>query len=115
MKTSTDSTCKVSTSAEKMAGIPKNKERLGAGLPSKEKSEENERVDLMREEEKHEAKEVASSSGQNGPFVRNYRGKNSGGANAAGIGGNGAYRMSMTIRPQTVANLASKFDTIVKD
>ena len=105
----------VSTSAEKMAGIPKNKERLGTDLPSKEKSEENERADLMREEEEHEAKEVASSSGQNGPFVRNYRGKNSGGANAAGIGGNGAYRMSMTIRPQTVANLASKFDTIVKD
>ena len=107
----------VSTSAEKMAGIPKNKERLGADLPSKEKSEENERADLMREEEEHEAKEVASSgaAGQSGPFVRNYRGKNSGGANAAGVGGNGAYRMSMTIRPQTVANLASKFDTIVKD
>ena len=107
----------VSTSAEKMAGIPKNKERLGAGSPSKEKSEENERADLMREEEEHEAKEVASSgaAGQSGPFVRNYRGKNSGGANAAGVGGNGAYRMSMTIRPQTVANLASKFDTIVKD
>ena len=100
-----------------MAGIPKNKERLGADLPSKEKSEENERADLMREEEEHEAKEVASSgaAGQSGPFVRNYRGKNSGGANAAGVGGNGAYRMSMTIRPQTVANLASKFDTIVKD
>ena len=100
-----------------MAGIPKNKERLGAGSPSKEKSEENEKSDLLRREEKHEAKEVASTSGggQNGPFVRNYRGKNSGGVNAAGVGGNGAYRMSMTIRPQTVANLASKFDTIVKD
>ena len=100
----------VSTSAEKMAAIPKNKE--GAGLmPSKEKSEGN----LLREqEEKQKAKEVGSS-GQSSPFVRNYRGKNSGAANAAGVGVNGAYRMSMTIRPQTVANLASKFDKIVKD
>ena len=91
----------VSTSVEKMSGIPKNKERLGEGSHSKEKSEE--RPNLSREEEKQGAKEVSSS-----PFVRNYRGKNSAGAN-------GAYRMSMTIRPQTVANLASKFDTIVKD
>ena len=90
-----------------MSGIPKNKERLGEGSHSKEKSEE--RPNLSREEEKQGAKEVSSS-----PFVRNYRGKNSaGGGN--GVGGNGAYRMSMTIRPQTVANLASKFDTIVKD
>ena len=94
-----------------MAAIPKNKEGLGAGsTPFKEKSEGN----LLREqEEKQKAKEIASS-GQSSPFVRNYRGKNSaGGGN--GAGGNGAYRMSMTIRPQTVANLASKFDTIVKD
>ena len=42
------------------------------------------------------------------PFVRNYRGKTGGGANAG-------YRMSMTIQPKTVANLASKFDTIVKE
>ena len=42
------------------------------------------------------------------PFVRNYRGKTSGGAN-------GGYRMSMTLQPKTVANLASKFDTIVKE
>ena len=94
-----------------MAAIPKNKEGLGAGsTTSKEKSEGN----LLREqEEKQKAKEVGSS-GQSSPFVRNYRGKNSaGGGN--GVGGNGAYRMSMTIRPQTVANLASKFDTIVKD
>ena len=95
-----------------MAGIPKKKEGSGEGCPSKENSEENQRPDLMRGEEKHEAKEV-SSSGQSSPFVRNYRGKNSGGANPVGV--NGAYRMSMTIRPQTVANLASKFDTIVKD
>ena len=84
-----------------MSGIPKNKERLVEASHSKEKSEE--RPNLSREEEKQGAKEVSSS-----PFVRNYRGKNSAGAN-------GAYRMSMTIRPQTVANLASKFDTIVKD
>ena len=96
----------VSTSVEKMSGIPKNKERLGEGSHSKEKSEE--RPNLSREEEKQGAKEVSSSGGQTSPFVRNYRGKNSAGAN-------GAYRMSMTIRPQTVANLASKFDTIVKD
>ena len=89
-----------------MSGIPKNKERLGDGSHSKEKSEE--RPNLSREEEKQGAKEVSSSGGQSSPFVRNYRGKNSAGAN-------GAYRMSMTIRPQTVANLASKFDTIVKD
>ena len=89
-----------------MSGIPKNKERLGEGSHSKEKSEE--RPNLSREEEKQGAKEVSSSGGQTSPFVRNYRGKNSAGAN-------GAYRMSMTIRPQTVANLASKFDTIVKD
>lgn len=42
-------------------------------------------------------------------FVRGYRGHNS------MIVPNNSYRKSMTIRPQTVANLANKFDTIVKD
>ena len=43
-------------------------------------------------------------------FVRGYKGKN-----GKVVEPNGGYRMSMTIRPQTVANLASKFDTIMKD
>ena len=43
-------------------------------------------------------------------FVRGYKGKN-----GKVVEPNGGYRMSMTIRPQTVANLASKFDTIIKD
>jgi hypothetical protein len=43
------------------------------------------------------------------PFVRSYRG------GKGSTGGSGGYRMSMTIQPQTVANLASKFDTIVKE
>lgn len=58
-------------------------------------------------EEKLQEKRPSDTS--KGPFVRNYRGKNSSGSSGGG------YRMSMTIRPQTVANLASKFDTIVKD
>ena len=57
--------------------------------------------------EKTETEDVSKSS-QNGPFVRSYRGK-------GGSAVSGGYRMSMTIRPQTVANLASKFDTIVKE
>jgi len=43
-------------------------------------------------------------------FVRGYKGKN-----GKVVEPNGGYRMSMTIRPQTVANLATKFDTILKD
>merc|ERR1712050_312934 len=43
-------------------------------------------------------------------FVRGYKGKN-----GKVVEPNGGYRMSMTVRPQTVANLASKFDTIMKD
>ena len=58
-------------------------------------------------EEKLPEKKPSDTS--KGPFVRNYRGKSSTGSSSGG------YRMSMTIRPQTVANLASKFDTIVKD
>ena len=54
------------------------------------------------------------------PFVRSYRTAGGGGGgstadSAKGGGGTAPYRMSMAIRPQTVANLASKFDTLVKN
>ena len=93
-----------------MPGIPKENNVLGAGSLLKENLKEDPPT-TKTEEAGLIAKEVVVS-GQTSPFVRNYRGKNSAAANN---GGNGAYRMSMTIRPQTVANLASKFDTIVKD
>ena len=91
--------------------MPKENNTLEAvGSLSKENLKE-ELPTTKTEEAGQGAKEVVVG-GQSSPFVRNYRGKNSAAANN---GGNGAYRMSMTIRPQTVANLASKFDTIVKD
>ena len=88
-----------------MPGIPKENNVLGDGSLLKENLKEDPPT-TKTEEAGQGAKEVVVG-GQSSPFVRNYRGKNSAGANN---GGNGAYRMSMTIRPQTVANLASKFD-----
>ena len=96
---------------EKVPGMQKENNTLEAvGSLSKENLKEDPPT-TKTEEAGQGAKEVVVG-GQSSPFVRNYRGKNSAAANN---GGNGAYRMSMTIRPQTVANLASKFDTIVKD
>ena len=94
-----------------MPGMPKENNTLEAvGSLSKENLKED--LPTTKTEEAGQGAKEVVVGGQSSPFVRNYRGKNSAGANN---GGNGAYRMSMTIRPQTVANLASKFDTIVKD
>ena len=46
---------------------------------------------------------------QPGPFVRSYKDKNGSFVASSGM------RMSMAIRPQTVSNLASKFDSIINN
>ena len=53
---------------------------------------------------------ISSQQSESGPtpFVRNYRGKTSGGANVD-------YCMSMTTQSKTVANLALQFDNILKE